>query len=414
MRTKYVFSAILLSALSPIASAEDWPNLFGPRRDGISREKLPAIPWPKDGPARLWQCEVGPAFSSFAVVGGRVYTCGQEEAKQVLFCLDAETGGVIWKKPFEEQFTDPDKHVYGTRSTPTVDDGRIFIHGGHGRLLCCDAKDGREIWSRPFTSRPHWGYSGSVLIEGKLAIVGAGGKEGSLCAMDKATGNVIWICGDDPTAYATPRAFTFEGRPYVCGFLAESFIIADVDSGRPVLRMAWPSHSGVNASTPVFHDGHLFVSTGYGYGSALFKLKAEKENLVANEVWKTTRFRNKLQTPILFDGHLYGSDETGLKCIDFMTGEPRWRKKGFMHGTMIFADGRLLLFTEKGGLYLADASTEDFKPTASAKLFEGSSYNALTRDQGARCWTVPVLSNGRLYVRNHTTVLCLDLRPASE
>ncbi len=403
------------------ALAEDWPNFLGPRHDGVSGETIGLTKWPEDGPPQHWQREVGPAFSSFAVVGGRVYTCGQEEKKQVLFCLNADTGGVLWKKPFEDQFTDPEENNYGTRATPTVDDGRVFIHGGHGRLLCCDAKDGREFWSRQFTNRPHWGYSGSVLIDGTLAIIVAGGTDGSLCAMDKTTGDVVWKCGEDAAGYATPSAFTFDGKRYICGFMGDSFVVAEAEKGRQVLREPWPSHSGVNVSTPIFHDGHLFVSTGYGYGSGLFKLEAEKDKskiglggLVAQEVWKSTKFRNKLQTPILFDGHLYGSDETGLKCVDFMTGEPRWRKKGITHGTMILADGWLLLLTEKGGLHLARASTEDFKPSTSAKLFEGTGYNLLTRKQGARCWTTPVLSDGRLFVRDHTTVVCLDLRASAD
>lgn len=409
-RVTFPITAFLLVIAGQNAVAENWPNFLGPRHDGISSETIELIKWPAEGPPKLWQREVGPAFSSFAVVDGRVYTCGQEEKKQVLFCLNAKTGDVLWKKSFEDQFSDPDENVYGTRSTPTVDEGRVYIHGGHGRLLCCDAKDGREHWSRSFANKPHWGYSGSVLIEGKLAIVVAGGKDGSLCAMDKASGEVVWKCGEDAAGYATPCAFTMDAKRYICGFMAESFIIGEAETGRQVLRMPWPSHSGVNVSTPIFHDGHLFVSTGYGFGSGLFKLEPEGDKLVAKEVWKSTKFRNKLQTPILFDGHLYGSDETGLKCVDFMTGEPLWRRKGITHGTMILADGRILLLTEKGGLHLAKVSTEDFKPSATAKLFEGSGYNLLTRKQGARCWTTPVLSDGHLFVRDHTTVICLDLR----
>ncbi len=287
--------------------------------------------------------------------------------------------------------------------------------GGHGLVLCVSAKDGREVWRRALRGKPHWGYSGSVLIEGDLAIVAAGGEDGALCALDKRSGEVVWKCGDDPAAYSTPYPFTLDDRRYVCGIMAESVIVAEVDTGRRMLRFPWPSHSGVNAATPIFHDGHLFISTGYGYGAGFFKLSREGEQLAAKEVWRNTKIRNKFQTPLLIDGLLYTSDENGLKCVDLLTGERLWRIGGVRHGTLVAAGERLLLLTETGELKLAVASPAGFDTIASARLFVGTSFSVLQRltrqRQGARCWTTPVLLDGRLYARDHTTVLCLDLRP---
>lgn len=395
--------------------ASDWPNFRGPNHDGISTETGFSTKWPKTGPRELWQRVVGAGFSSFAIVGDRLYTCGTVDQRQSLFCLNASTGEIIWKQDLEPQITDPDKNLYGPRATPTVNAGRVYMMAAHGRVFCFDAKSGKELWQREFSHKPGWGYSGSVLIEGDLAIVAGGGSDGSLCAMDKKTGAPVWKCGDDPAGYATPYPFTLAGKRYVCGFMAQSCIVAELQTGRQVLRVDWPSHSGVNASSPIFQDGHLFISTGYGFGSGVFKLEPDGDRLAAKEVWRSARIKNKFQTPILTGGNLYTSDESGLKCVDFKTGKRHWRKGGIKHGTLLLADGHLLLLTEKGELQVAKASTDGFEVLAKAKLFEGTTYSLLQRvtrqRQGPRCWTVPVLCGGRLYARNHNTVICLDLRP---
>lgn len=411
-----VFVQAVVFTLVVSARADDWPNFRGPKHDGISTDRGFLTQWPESGPKKLWSREVGAAFSSFAIVGDRLFTCGTEDKQQVLLCLDAATGRVIWKKPLEPEITDPDPHLHGTRATPTVNAGRVYMMASHANVFCFDAATGREIWKRTFGNKPGWGYAGSVLIEGDLAIVQAGGADGSLCAMNKRSGEVVWKCGDDPAAYATPYPFTLAGKRYVCGFMGHSVIVAEVATGRRVLRFDWPSHSGVNACAPIFHDGHLFISTGYGYGAGLFKLEPDGDRLRATEVWRNRKIRNKFQSPVLLDGKLYTSDENGLKCIDFLTGGRHWRRGGVRHGTILAADGHLILLTETGELQIARASPEGFEPISTSKLYEGTTFTVLQRvarqRQGARCWTVPVLVGGRLYVRNHDTVACLDLRAA--
>ena len=183
----------------------------------------------------VWDREVGSAFSSFACVGDRVYTCGTKVGEQVLYCLNAATGKVIWESPIEAQY--PERQGGdGTRATPTVNDGRVYILGASGTLLCVHADTGDTVWTKKFAKPPQWGYSGSILIEGSLAIASAGEAQGALVAFDKATGREVWKCGGDPVGYATPYPFTFEGRRYVVGFTGTSVIIADVETGRLVWR----------------------------------------------------------------------------------------------------------------------------------------------------------------------------------
>ncbi len=394
-RSAALFGLLLLTIpISPVAGA-DWPNFLGPNYDGKSEEKGFKKSWTE--PLKLvWQRDVGSAFSSFACVGNRIYTCGEKDKQQVLYCLDADTGNVVWQNPFEKQYRN--EHGDGTRATPTVHDGRVYILGAHGLLLCVDAKTGSELWRKQFNHQPTWAYSGSVLIEGDLAIASAGKKDGALVAFDKKTGSPAWTCGDDPVGYATPYPFSFNNQRYVVGFMGNSALIADARTGREVWRMPWKTDWEVNAASPIFHDGHLLLTSGYTTGSALFKLALEGEKLGATQVWKSDVLMNKFQSCILHEGKLYASDQNAFKCVDFLTGKELWKKAKIKNGTLVLADGHLLLLTEGGQLQIAKASAEDFVPLTTADILTG------------RCWSVPVLNNGRLYARNLERVVCFDLR----
>lgn len=377
-----------------VASA-DWPNFRGPNHDGISDEIGFKKLW--TGPLPLvWEREIGPAFSSFACVGNRVYTCGMENKQQVVFCLDADTGAVQWKTPIEPEFRESSGGD-GTRATPTVDDGKVYILGALGTIKCLHADSGMEIWSTKLKHMPYWGYSGSVLIERDLAIATGGLNSGVLAAFDKKTGKPAWKCGDDIAGYATPYPFSFNGRRYVVGFAGSSVIIANALDGRQVLRMKWETDWKVNAAAPIVHDGYLFLTSGYSTGCGLFKLRKDGENLALDQVWKSTVLLNKFQSGVLHEGLLYTSDQKALVCVDFRTGKERWRKRRVKHGTVFLADGHLMVLTQGGKLHIAKADPNAFEPLTSADILSG------------RCWTVPVLHRGKLYARNLERVVCFDL-----
>ncbi len=381
-----------------VAHAADWQNWRGPNHDGISSETDFKTTWQK-APKKLWEQKIGSAFSSFVCADGKAYTCGTADKQQVLFCFDAETGREIWKKPFEKQRKDA-QGGDGTRATPTIDDGHVYILGGHGLLLCVKA-DGTEVWKHQFNNAPHWGYSGSVLIEGDLAIVSPGKSDGALAALDKKTGKPAWKCGSDQAGYSTPYPFTFNDKRYIAGFLGKAAIIVEAATGRQVWSMPWKTSYDVNASTPLYHDGHLFFSSGYGHGSILLKLRADGDKLAADKVWESDVLRNKFHSAVLYEGNLYSGDEQSLKCVEFLTGKQRWVKRRTKHATVVLANGHLIVLTEKGKLQIAKASPDAYKPIAEADVLSG------------RCWTVPTLSNGRLYARNLDKAICLDLRTGS-
>jgi len=218
-----------------------------------------------------------------------------------------------------------------------------------------------------------------------------------LLAVDKGTGEMVWKCGSDAISYATPYPFTLDGRRYVVGFVAKAAIIADIKTGREVWRMPWETDWDVNAATPIFHEGHLFLSSGYRHGSILLKLATAGDKLSATTIWESRKIRAKFQTPVLHEGHLYTSDEVRLSCVDFATGESKWQRRGIKHGTVVIADGHLFVLAEDGKLLIGRASPEGFEPLTELSILEG------------RCWTVPTLYRGRIYARNLEQVVCLKL-----
>ena len=386
-------AAALASGATAVAG--DWPQFRGPKHDGISEEVGFRTVW-SDPIPMVWDREIGSAFSSFACVEDRVYTCGTKAGQQVLYCLNAASGKVLWNTVIESQYRDA-QGGDGTRATPTVDDGRVYILGAHGTLSCVRADTGATVWTKNFAQPPQWGYSGSILIEGSLAIASAGGAQGALVAFDKATGREVWKCGVDSVGYATPYPFTFEGRRYVVGFTGTSVIIADVETGRQVWRQLWDTSWQVNAASPIFHDGYLFLSSGYRTGCGLFKLRAEGNGLAGDLVWRSQVLMSKFQSCILHDGALYGSDQRALVCADFLTGKEHWRRPRVKHGTLLLAQEHLLLLTQDGQFEISRVSKTGFDPLSTSDLLDG------------RCWTVPVLHRGRLYVRNLTRIACFNL-----
>ncbi|MCP4246820.1 MAG: PQQ-binding-like beta-propeller repeat protein [bacterium] len=386
-----VVSSCWVLAAADVAAASDWPNFRGPRHDGISDFTGLKTSW--DGPMPLvWNKNVGSAFSSFACVGDKVYTCGTQDGGQVLYCLQADTGDVVWQQRIEKEYRESNGD--GTRATPTVDQGRVYILGAHGALVCFEAGTGKKVWSTRFSRPPQWGYSGSVLIEGDLAV--ATGRTG-LVAFNKATGEQVWQTGDDQAGYATPYPFTFNQKRYIVGFTSQSAIVVEAKTGKQVLRLPWKTDWDINAAAPIVHDGYLFLTSGYSTGCALFKLRADGDRLAADQVWRSKVLMNKFQSCILHEGKLYSSDQRALVCADFLTGKEQWRVYRVKHGTMVLADGHLLLLTQDGKLKIAPVSPKGFDVRTEAEILTG------------RCWSVPVLHRGRLYARNMDRLVCFDL-----
>lgn len=394
--SRIVFAAGLV-ALSSLAAAEEWPNFLGPNHNACSAESGLKTDW-TDALPLVWERNVGPAFSSFACVDGRVFTCGTVEKEIVLFCLAADTGKVIWQKVIEPEYQER-MGGDGARATPTIDEGRLYFLSPKGRVVCLRADDGDPVWDAKIGFIPTWGCSASILIEGDLAIVAAGKEDGGLVAFDKKDGRRRWSAGDDIGGYATPYPFTFEGKRYVVGFLGKTIIIVRPEDGKVVFSLPWNTDYDVNAAAPIYHDGHLLLSSGYRHGAILIKLRATSEGLDGEKVWENRNLRLKFQSGVLHDGNVYAADEKALKCVDFMTGEIKWEADGVKDSTLLLAQGHLFIQSEKGQLIIAPAKADKFEPGTRADILDG------------RCWSLPVIYRGNIYSRNTERVVCFRLMP---
>jgi outer membrane protein assembly factor BamB len=399
---RYTAVALILSLFPWSASADDWPRWRGPRLNGISLEKDWLDQWPKDGPPVAWKGAVGIGFSSIIVAQGRAYTVGHKDEKDAVYCFDAATGKPLWQHSYEAALGD----LYfegGSTGTPTFHDGKLYTLSRWGDLFCFDAAKGTVLWSRNLKKEDKvrisgWGFAGSPLVHENLLLLNVG-KAGM--AVERDNGKVVWSSADEEAGYSTPVPFQRGGEWLLLVSSGSAYSAVKLKSGKPVWEHRWVTKYGVNAADPIVIDDQVFISSGYNKGCALLKMG----DASVKEIWRNKNMRNQLNSCVLLDGFLYGIDgdttgtTTTLRCIDTKTGEVRWTEKGLGCGGLMAADGKLIVLSEQGELLIAPVSAKEFKPTARAKVVEG------------KCWTVPVLANGRIYCRSAAgDVVCLDVR----
>jgi len=392
---------VALTLCSAASAGDDWPWWRGPNRDGISAEKGWLDRWPADGPPVAWKASVGTGFATVSVSRGRLYTMGHEDEKDIVTCLDAATGAAVWSHRYDE---DIDANLFegGPTATPTVSGDRVYTLSRHGEVLCMDAATGKVVWSRNIQKEtgiqvPSWGYSGSPFVhEGVLLLnVGESG-----VALDAATGKRLWASSNVEAGYSTPLPFRHQGESYAIFSSGEAYIAAHVRTGKELWRVPWVTRFGVNAADPVFVGDRLFISSGYGKGATLVKLGGG----APESLWENMHLRNQFNCSVLLEGSAYGidgntTDRATLRCLDLKSGEVRWTEEGVGTGAVTAADGKLIVLSATGELIIAPASPKGFEPTARAQVLRG------------KCWTVPVLANGRIYCRNAAgDLVCLDVR----
>jgi outer membrane protein assembly factor BamB len=387
------FAALALPALA--ASAADWPNFRGPNHDGISKETGWTTQWPATGPKVLWKAKVGKGFSTIVVANGRAYTQGNADDADTIFCFDANTGEAKWKHAYPAPL-DAKYYEGGTSATPTVDGDFVFTISKRGIVHCLGAADGKVVWTKNLQEElgakiPEWGFAGSFFIAGDLAILnfGAAGT-----ALDKKTGKVVWSSGTDESGYSTPIPIETNGERAIM-FAAKQHVIAvKIKDGKELWKFPWKTQYDVNAADPILSGNKVFVSSGYNRGAGVFDISKNP----AEKVWESKNMRNHMASSVLWEGHLYGVDENQLRCLAFDTGEVKWTDKVSGKGSLIIADGKLLVLSERGELLVADPSPAGFKPSARAQVI------------GGKCWAAPTLANGKIYVRTGPgDVVCLDV-----
>jgi len=385
------------------AEAADWPNWRGPNHNGISNEKGWSSTWPQEGPNILWRKSIGTGFASMAVSKGRIYAMGNIDDNDILHCFNAETGKLLWKRSYPQP-KDPKNYEGGPNATPAVDGNRVYTFSKTGKLFCRDTQTGDVIWSKDLKGEfgikpPDWGLSGSPFIMDNMVILNAGTWG---IAFNKTNGGLIWQNGNGPGGYATPVLFTVGGQKHVVIFGEKSVAGIVAATGKKVWEYPWKTSYNVNAADPIVSGDTVFISSGYNRGCALLKPQAGN----VTEVYQNKNMRNQCNSSVLWKGYLYGFDHQvnwkgTLRCVDYETSEVKWSQKGMGTGSLMLADGKLIILGEGGKLVIADASPEGFRELSSAKILTG------------KCWTVPVLANGRIYARSSAKgdLVCVDVRP---
>ena len=395
----FVISVIGLSRYGA-AEAADWPNYRGPNHNGISNETGWNATWPKDGPKLLWKKSIGTGFCSIAVSNGRAYTMGNIKDNDILYCFEADTGKQIWKKSYPCPLYKKD-HEGGPAATPTVHGDSVYTFSKNGDAVRFKAATGQVVWHKNLNKElgvkhPNWYFAGSPFVIDNLVILNAGTAG---IALNKADGSVVWTNGNDPAGYATAVPFTMGSQKCVAIFGFGDIIGLIAATGRQVCQFPWKTSYDINAADPIISGNTIFISSGYNKGCALLKIGQGK----LTEIWRNKNMRNHASSCALWKGHIYGFDgQYGgggkLTCLNYETGDVKWSQSGMGTGSLMLADGKLIILSERGKLVTAPASPEGFKELSSAQILTG------------KCWTVPALANGRIYARNAVgDLVCVDV-----
>ena len=382
-----------------VGPAQDWPCWRGPERNGISRERAWTWPWGANGPVVLWRASVGNGFSSFAVANGRAYTLGNSNETDTVYCLGADTGAILWQHsyPCEQQ---PLAYEGGPSATPAVDAQHVFTFSKGGDMLCLEAGNGKVVWSRKFDPWPYqpgdwrntWRYASSPLVVGDRLFLNLG-QAGT--AFNKNDGTVVWQSPAAHPGYSSPVPFQSGAGDALAIFSGRAVFGVERAFGRELWKIPWKTLWDLNAADPIIHEDKIFVSSGNGVGCALFDISVAPPR----ELWRNKNLKSTLNSAVLWQGYLYGFNDTHLSCLSWQTGQEQWSTRDVRKGSLILAAGQLILLSETGTLVVAEASPKGYQPLAQAKILDG------------RCWTTPVLAHGRLLARNASgQVVCLDFR----
>lgn len=379
-----------------------WTSFRGPNRDGRYEEMQILTNWPAQGLTQVWKQPVGIGYSSFVVADGRAYTIEQRRGKEVATAYDVETGREVWSQGWNAEFTDSTGD--GPRSTPTWDQGRIYALGATGELRCLDGSTGAVIWGKNIlrdngASNLPWAMAASPLVVDDKVIVLPGGTAGSsVVAYNKTTGAPVWKALNDRQGYVSPMLVSLAGRRQVIVVSSTRIVGLAPEDGAVLWSHPWDTDMGINVSQPIVVDANrFFVSSGYGKGAALVEIGKNGNSFSARTLWENINMKNKFNSSVLHQGHVYGLDEGILTCVDVNTGERKWKGGRYGYGQVILASGHLIVMSDTGDLVLVRATPEQHTEVARFTALQGKS------------WNYPAIAGGRLLVRNATEMAAYNI-----
>lgn len=385
---------------------DDWPQWQGPNRNGLSSETGLLARWPSTGPPKVWSATgLGGGYGSIAVAGDHIFVQGSRGNRQsVINVLRREDGKGAWSKALGSAGSND--RGSGPRGTPTVDGDRVYVLTEEGDLWCLKAATGAEVWTRnilrEFGGRQiPWLISESPLVDGNNVIVTPGGSRAGMVALDKMTGKTVWASQQlsDEAGYASPIVADVGGVRVVMTLTSQAGIGVRASDGKLMWRFQPVANGTANIATPIFHDNKVFYTSGYGTGAALLGLTAVNGEVSAQQIYFTREMQNHHGGLVLVNGYLYGFHNAILVCLDFATGKVLWRDRSVGKGTLTYADGHLYILGEDNVVGLAAASPASYQEKGRFTI----------ADEGLPSWAHPVVSGGRLYIRNQDTLTAYDV-----
>jgi outer membrane protein assembly factor BamB len=413
-----VLTTNLLST-AELAAADDaaaetatpsWPIFHGPGGNNKSLETGLLKKWPEDGPNLLWyKDKLGFGYSSVTIAHNLIYTAGNIDEKTAITAMDMD-GNIRWQNKDFDAYTD---HMLGTRATPTIDGDRLYHKSPLGDVFCLDAKTGKKFWDlnilKKFGSENiKWALSESLLVDGDRVICSPGGPQTAMVALDKMSGKLVWkseSAEGDLAAYSSPILVEYEGLRIVLNMTAKALIGVNADTGKLLFRFPHETLFEANVITPIFHDGQVFISSGYGTGSQMVKLTVDGDKVTATQVWHSKDLDNHHGGVILVDGYLYGASDRFNRqkwiCLDWKTGKMMYMDKGVGKGSATYAEGMLYTLSESHHVGLVRATPEKHDTIS---RFDIPDYGEST----ARAH--PVICDGRFYIRQNEYLYVYDVK----
>ena len=397
--------------------AQDWHQWRGENRDGISKERGLNFNWAVKKPPLVWTFnQAGAGYSAPVVVGKTLYCQGSADDIDFAFALDIETGNLKWKQKLGEQFIQD--RGDGPRGSVTVDGDRLYLIRGSGQLHCLSAIDGKMIWQKDFKEdfdgkiMSQWGYSESPLVDENLVICTPGGEKGTMIALDKKTGATVWISKEwtDECGYSSAIVAEIEGVKQYIQHSAKGVAGISAKDGKLLWKVEIEGYRVATIPTPICIDNTVYITNGYNAGCNYLNISKKENEFKAETIYSNKNMVNHHGGVVLYDGHIYGYSETiGWACQNLKSGEIVWsnRVKEVGKGAALIVDDKLLCLDETTGqLTVIAASPTGWKEIGNLEFPQRTEI--LSKDN--KVWTHPVVANGKLYLRDHDLIFCIDLK----
>ena len=400
---KYLFIIVMLFPI--MLHAQKNSQWRGENRNGMYNETGLLKVWPAEGPQLLWKYEgLGGSFASVAIANGKIYLTGQTDDKLMLFVLDLK-GQLLNKKEAGKEWTT--NHT-GTRCTVAVNDGKLYICNSLGQLHCLDEATLDEIWKKDALAdfdgkNIMWGMTESPLIVDEKIFLTPGGVKHNMVALNKNTGALIWSSPGSGTtsSYCSPLYINDQSVPMVVTAMLREIVAFNANTGEVIWSHPQTNQRNIHPNTPIYSEGMIFSVTGYGGGAMLLRLKDGGK--AVEQVWKNSEMDNQMGGAIKSGNYVYASGHNNryFFCVDWETGETRYKAGEIGESNIICADGLLYVYDDrKGTMNLIKPNPDKFELISSFKVTYGTGEH----------WAHPVIHQGVLYLRHGDALMAYKLK----